>query len=1285
LEPTSAPSSRIAEPTSASSSQIAAASKPTSTQLSQDAAASLSTSTPSSQAIAAVEPTTSSQVAVASSTSTPSSQVVAASLSTSTPSSQAIAAAEPTTSSQVAVASSSTSPPSSQVAAASESTPASQVTSSGSSSTSISSAAAVLTTSQTPTSAISSPGTTNLQSTITNTSSSASSQPEVGAQPSGGQVSAIAFPPNKAVDKQNDNPSISDATSSVANNNAAGSADASSGNNTSANTNAVAKSNTEAKNNVAENTNATASTDTVASTTVAINTNAATNNIEAANTNPAVNTDVAANTVAAANTNVAVNTSVAGSDTTSTTTSVAANDKKASASATRNISTATSTSDTTNAKAADTSSPSSQSTSSLVTDSSSVFATATKVSNVENRPAGGQVSAIAFPPSNGNIGNGNTASADTSNGDTNAGTGTAGARNGNINTGDKASTSTSSTSVASNTEVSASAGTSAGKAGETSNKSNDKSSTIENTVNQPPPGIQSTAGGQNKDAGFATTSSATVNSVPPSLGSSFPPANSAPPPSLGSSFPPAKPGSAEATTTTNAGQSAQQTTDKTNAQSTQAAATGTATEKSQQSQSDTSNQKSEPPKAQSTEASSTSRIIGSAFGPPATTSTAESAKGQNNQDQNGKNKNENNADRGNPAEGGKETNLSGPTENNKADASDVPGSSEDANNAKPGDIIVDSKDSRQTNAANPASGVSAKVSQDAGANKPKPSSSSAPNPGSAVSDAPRPSISGLGKDFGGSRLSNSAQPTDEGIGDAGKISAGIGTATSLMTSVIASGKPTSTITGGGTPSVSTTKESPGGFKAIAEAFSNPVTRSKSIGITVAVVIVFVLIVALIAFLVWYFRRGRKQLQADNSESSSPADGEKGEMNISGPISQRTQEEIANYDPSAELMADSGGLDYGPSQPSQLDDALVNRASRLSTSRKSFLDIYGEANTPYPQDVVDGSGRPITQQFLMPDADKFQLNGLGPISPFNPKVPGTDSGASHQRNISTASRLSNLPADANPDQPAPFRDKDGLSPTDPVLLSSQFNPGTQPVTEDPFSDDNVAPLVPLATRKMSTMKSQKPRRTMGRQRADSWMTVNSVATAKPGPPPTAGGAGLSRKNPRTDYTSVYMRNPFIDPPEGGGGGAAPPMPGIPKRLQHQQPKHQQTESVTLMLSPNTLNPAPQYSHQLPASQQQSRPLSGPGDTEFMYGGVLDDYPPRPPSTQVGVAPLKARAYEESRGYGAARRSNPFDLEVNDGAGGAGAEFRDDNTVKSVRSWLSGVAEAEKSRMEKENVI
>lgn len=201
------------------------------------------------------------------------------------------------------------------------------------------------------------------------------------------------------------------------------------------------------------------------------------------------------------------------------------------------------------------------------------------------------------------------------------------------------------------------------------------------------------------------------------------------------------------------------------------------------------------------------------------------------------------------------------------------------------------------------------------------------------------------------------------------------------------------------------------------------------------------------------------------------------MRISGPINQTTQEEIANYDPSAELMTNPDGIDYGPSQPSQLDNALVNRASRLSTSRKSLLDIYGGANTPYPQDVVDGSGRPLTQQFLMPEADKFQnfqLKGLGPMSPFNPPVPGVNSTSAHQRNISTLSKLSNLPADISPDQPGPNADQDLVSPVNPALNSSRFNPQAQSIPEEPFSDDNIAPLPTVGAAKAGTTRSQKPR-------------------------------------------------------------------------------------------------------------------------------------------------------------------------------------------------------------------
>ncbi len=665
---------------------------------------------------------------------------------------------------------------------------------------------------------------------------------------------------------------------------------------------------------------------------------------------------------------------------------------------------------------------------------------------------------------------------------------------------------------------------------------------------------------------------------------------------------------------TTAAQSTQQTSDvsnKSGAQLTQT--TTTATGESRQKQPDTKNRASAQSNSQSTEASSTTKLIGSAFGPSGTTNAAETASKFNSQNQNGNNGNGNNANGGSDTGGDKKTGQ-GPVA--------------DTSNVSPSDAL-----------------------------------GSAP----IASDPSKPHISGLGKDFGGTGNSKSTRPTDQ-IGDPSAASstvAGIGTATSLITSAVASGKPTATINGGPTPSGPITKETAGGLKAIANAFSDPITRTRSIGILVAVVIGFTLIVAMIVFLWWFFRRRGKQRE-DNDEGMSPSgDGEKGEMDISAPINQPTQEEIANYDPSAELMADTNGLDYGPSQPSQLDNALVNRASRLSASGKSFLDIYGGANTPYPQDVVDGNGRPLTQQFLMPEANKFQnfqLNGLGPISPFNPNVPGLSSGPSHQRNISTLSKLSNLPSDVNPDQPAPNADQ-------PLAEN----------TEDPFGDENVASLYPLAAAKMGTMKSQNPPRNMGRKGTDSWMTVNTVATKAA--PPITDGNGLTRKPSRTDYTSVYMRNPFIDPPEAAGAPPMPAMPAIPKHLQQQQQplsKHQQTESVTLMFSPNTVQPPPRYGR-----QQQARPLSGPGDTEVMYGGVLDDYPPRPPSTQVGVAPLKARSYGESRAYtGGVRKSNPFDLEVDDGGEG---EFREEGTVKSVQSWLSGVAEAERSRMERENVI
>jgi hypothetical protein len=426
---------------------------------------------------------------------------------------------------------------------------------------------------------------------------------------------------------------------------------------------------------------------------------------------------------------------------------------------------------------------------------------------------------------------------------------------------------------------------------------------------------------------------------------------------------------------------------------------------------------------------------------------------------------------------------------------------------------------------------------------------------------------------------------------------------------------------------------------------------------VSVIVGLILIVALIVFLWWYLQRRNRQQQDNENGTASSGDGENGEMVIGRPVNTTKQQDISNYDPSAELMGNAAGLDYGPEQPSQLDNALVNRASRLSTTRRSLLDIYGGA-APYPQDVVDGSGRPLTQQFLMPEADKFQLNGFGPMSPFAPKVPGLSSASSHQRGISTASRLSTLPADTNPNQPAPNADEGNpFSPTNPTSSADPFNPAAQTIDEDPFSDDNMAPLPPLGAAKLGAMKSQARRRNMNPKHTDSWMSINTTATGKASRQPPAGGNNVGRKPSRTDYTSVYMRNPFIDPPDASGGDAAPvpAMPAIPKHLQSQQQKppgrsrSDQTESVTLMYSPVTAEPPPPARHQNhPRHPEPARINSGPGPTEFRYSGA-----------------------DNNAGPG----------EGDDGA------FAGDGTVRSVQSWLSGIEKAaeEKSRAERENVI
>ncbi|KAF7505184.1 hypothetical protein GJ744_001174 [Endocarpon pusillum] len=884
--------------------------------------------------------------------------------------------------------------------------------------------------------------------------------------------------------------------------------------------------------------------------------------------------------------------------------------------------------DAANADAANGSSSLLQLAPSLTTTPSSVNAIVTDALGVDNQAVGGQASAVAFPPIVPDNGNN---------------------RNENF-----ASSSISSTAVAANT----------------GDALNAVLTSSQNANAAPPTGT----------ATSVIASSPLVEAPPPSIGSSFPAANGSPPAGLGTSFPPAISENAASRTNgaitskafftaTNAGRPPEQTSgasDQLGAQATQTSATAIFTNSVEQQPPNTPSQAPVPPNSQSTDASSTDRVIGSAFGPPATSSAA-------------------------PTDASSTARVIGNAFSPPATSSTAPTATQDNNLNQSGNsnniiaasstssAIIDNEPSakseiagsganNQANAAETVSALSAQITQDPLADISNSFPSNALDSAPDASDPSRPSISGLGKEFMGTTDAASLQSTDtiiDGPGTISSASAGIGTATSLITSALASRRPTGTITGGPSPTAPITKETAGGLAAIRNAFLDPVTRPKAIGSLVAVVIGFLLVVAVIVYLWWFLRR-KKQQQGNASDTPSSGDGEKGGLNISGPISRTTQEDIANYDPSAELMGNSAGLDYGPSQPSQLDNALMDRVSRLSNSRKSFLDIYG-ATTPYPQDVVDGSGRPLTQQLLMPEADKFQLKGLGPMSPFAPKVPGLGSAAAHQRNISTASKLSNLPADMNPDLPAPTADLENpFSPTDPALSSGHFQPTTDTIDEDPFSDEMVSPLAPLGAAKMGTMKSQNPRRRMAPKRSDSWMTVNTVATSKPAPPPTAGGIGHNGKPSRTDYASVYMRNPFDDPPEASSGAAVPAMPAIPKHLQSKNPnRNELTESVTLMFSPTTANA--QYNHPQP-QPASTRPLSGPGDTEVMYNGVLDDYPPRPPSTHVGVASVRGKA------YGVARKSNPFDLEV-----------EDDGRVKSVRSWLTGVEQAERNRMENENVI
>lgn len=941
---------------------------------------------------------------------------------------------------------------------------------------------------------------------------------------------------------------------------------------------------------------------------------------------------------------------------------------------------------------------------------------------VEAQPAGGQISAVAFPPTETTniIDNGNSID------------------------------SVFSTTVALNADGPAPGVPPAGSTVENTVSSKGRSSANQNANTGPVAGKEATATAQTDKIGSVTTPPA-ITSPPPSFGNSVPTAE----PENSAALPNATPvaGSIAATTPI---QSTQQIPDFSNplgTQSAQTTATATTTGQPEQKQSGTSKQAFQTSNPQSTEtspngriigssfgpsattgipeparqdtskqafqssnpqvtkASSTGRIIGSAFGPPATTGIREPARKGNGADASGDGSVHNNADNGgaaavensDPRQGSVNTN----SDNAGAAVSTV--NSNVNNEASARIAAAGSGASNQVNVAQVGSAVAVQASQDPAADTSNLAEGNVLGPASTVSDPSRPSISGLGQVFSGTQSPASARPTaqvNNGSGIVPSATAGISTATSLATSAIASLPPTKTVGRGGTPSVSLTRESAKGLNVVANAFSDPSTRPRAIGILVAVVVGFNIIVALLVFLFLFLRRRKRQKQENEDGLSPTGDGEKGQLDISGPVNQPTQEGIANYDPSAELMADSAGLDYGPSQPSQLDNALVDRASRLSTSRKSFLDIYGGVNTPYPQDVVDGNGRPLTQQFLMPEVEKFQelqLKGLGPMSPFNPKLAGVNAKttpSSHQRNISTASRLSSLPENVNPNQPAPYTHQElPISPVDPALSAGRLNPIAPEIRgqaggKEFLAEHNVAPTAPPAVAKVGNKRAPKSR-PRDPKHTDSWMTVNTVATGKAAPrPPTAVGGGITRNPSRTDYASVYMRNPFIDPLEAAGDApTVPAMPAIPRHLQNkQQSRQQQTESVTLMFSSDAAKPPPQYNRGLnrPVSRQ-ARPLSGPGDTEVMYGGVLDDYPPQPPSSQVGVSSSNARSHGHSEAYsggagGVLRKSNPFDLEVNDGRrGNGGGDFRDDGTVRSVQTWLSSVAEAERSRMERENVI
>lgn len=575
------------------------------------------------------------------------------------------------------------------------------------------------------------------------------------------------------------------------------------------------------------------------------------------------------------------------------------------------------------------------------------------------------------------------------------------------------------------------------------------------------------------------------------------------------------------------------------------------------------------------------------------------------------------------------------TQSGTPSPTDQPGST-------PTDQTGDSPPTDQSGSPPPTEGAGGAPPTDQSGSAPTDQSGAPPN------DPPRDPPTG--------QSSASVIPSQVGSGPTSVVG-GVGAATSLITSAIPSR------TAAPRPSGSLTREPQGGG-GIADAFTNPVTRTKSIVVLVTVVIGLILLI-IVGVLLFCFLRRRRQ-RSEKSSSKLPGDLNQDNIRISSPTDGVIHENVAMYDPSAEILGYDKELGLGVPPPAHLDNALDSRASQ---QRNSLLDIYGGLNTPYPQDVVDGNGRPLTQKFIMPNAERFQSTGadpyqlqggLGPLTPHAPTFmqPGSRStlqAPTHQRNLSALSKLSGLPEDVDPDQPAP---------------SQAVGPALAAV--DPFMDEEGDTMPDLPGPAMKAKRRQ--------NQTDSWMTVNTVAGQRKESAAQSRNGSVSQPGVRADYTSVYMRNPFID-----RSSEAPPMPAMPSQFAGQgKTSGSPGETVPIVFA-----------------DANGQPVSGPGGAEAQYGvggpdayGVgqpqpygadpSERYPPRPPSTMVGLVPTNGGKYARDR------RSNPFDLEEGNGGEQEVANGQQPyrmslaGTVKSVQSWLSGIADAEKDRMQKERI-